>query len=190
MLIPFEQIKRDFLALKGESPRLSSFLEEGEDSAVLTLEDQLKATVIPAAIKATLETEHIYLDEIEEIFPGIEWDERGTGKIRLPADYLALAEICMPDWAEGVNRPEPKDSLRNALRGNAPKWMTCSERPLVIEGRDRKGPFLKIYGSEPIYDEPEHLSYIPLPRFEGTDLRLSGAAYPAMIQYLLTTDSQ
>lgn len=185
MLIPFDKIRQDFLSLKGESPRLSPIYEEGEDSAVLTVEDQLKASLIPAAVKATLETEPIYLDEVEEIYPEIEWDDRGIGKIRLPQDYLALVEIWMPDWAEGVTRPEPKESLRNDLRGNAPKWMTCPERPVVVEGRDRKGPFLRIYGSSPIYDEPEQLRYIPRPRFEDSYLRISGAAYPTMLQFIM-----
>lgn len=184
MLIPIKQIVKDFLAITGESPHLSPTLEEGEDSAVLTLEEMLRARLDDCAVKATLETEPVFLDEIEEIYPEIEWSDDGVGKIRLPSDYLKLMSLRMPDWAESVTETEPKGTLRDALRGNAPRWMACPCRPLVVEGRDRKSRFLRIYGSERCYDEPDELLYIVRPTVEGDALRVSSAAYPRMLELL------
>lgn len=54
MNITLNQIVRDFLALRGESPDLLPLLEEGEDSAVLTLSRQVAANIPMAAVDATV----------------------------------------------------------------------------------------------------------------------------------------
>lgn len=184
MLITMNQIRRDFLALRGESPDLLPLLEEGEQSAVLTLDDLLRTRLMECAVRATLDTDPLFLDEIEDYTATIDWRPSGAGRLRLPANYLKFHSLLMPDWAEPVREPEPKESLRGKLRGNAPKWMICPHRPMVAEGRDTRGPFLLIYGSEREYDRPEECLYIPRPAMEGDALRISAAAYPQMLVYL------
>lgn len=56
MTVKLETIVRDFLAFRGESPDLLPMLEEGEDSAVLTLSRQLEVRLPSEAFAAELMT--------------------------------------------------------------------------------------------------------------------------------------
>lgn len=68
MEVSIETVIRDYLALRGESPDLLPVLEEGEDSAVLTLADELKARLPVAAVEATVMTPTQLLgDAVKEV---------------------------------------------------------------------------------------------------------------------------
>lgn len=167
---------RDYLALRGESPDLLPVLEEGEDSAVLTLRDQLLALLPSLALKATLDTPPLYHDEIRTLEGEITTDRAGYGILRLPSNYLKLHSLRMNDWKEPLTAVEPPDSLRRHLGAGAPGWMICKENPMVTEASDADGLYLKIYGSD-AFDLPFRLLYIPYPECDGETLTISGAAY-------------
>ena len=171
-----EQVIRDCLAVRGESPGLLPLLEEGEESAVLTISDQLKATLISQATEATLKADPLRLDELKTLETVPKVENEGWMKVRMPADYLKLHTLRMSDWNEALTEVEPEGSLRRALGANAPEWLICRERPMVTEGRDTEGIYLKIYGSES-GKAPAELLYVPLPRLENDTLVISEAAY-------------
>lgn len=75
-------ILRDYLALRGESPDLLPVLADGEDSAVLTLADQLKARLLPAAVEATATTPEALMGDAARLIV------RTAGEPYLPRDYL------------------------------------------------------------------------------------------------------
>ena len=183
MNIPFSQICRDYLALRGESPDLLPVLEDGEESPVLLLADELRVKIHEAAVKATLETPSIYLDEIKSFATSPLFEDGGAIILRLPSDYLKFYSLRMPDWKEAVRTLEPSDSLRSALGANAPPWMICAERPMVTEHRDAVGIFLRVLGSKSESSTKE-LYYIPLPAFDGDTLTISKAAYHTMLNSL------
>ena len=183
MKISFKQICRDYLALRGESPDLLPLLEEGEESPVLTLSDELRVLLPEAAIRATLECAPVCLDEIKEISPVPHVDDGGVRILRMPADYLRLHSLRMADWKEPVRNTEEASTLRYALGANAPAWMVCRERPMVCEYRDPGGVFLRVYGSNS-NSAPLHLMYVPLPSFDGENLQISIAAYRRMLKTL------
>lgn len=177
MRVTFEELMRDYLALRGESPDLLPRLTDGEDvSAVLTLSRELRAKLPSAAVKATLGTPLIFIDEVKETQPEMTLDSRGCIQVRLPDDYLRLYSLRMQDWREPVREPERSDSLRWRLGGNAPEWMCCTEHPMVVEDRDAAGMMLCVYGSE-AYDMPATLLYVPFPSFDGNVLTISRASY-------------
>ena len=185
MKVSLNKVRRDYLALIGESPGLSPILGEGEDSAVLTLEEELSVRLIPAAIKATLECDPVHLDEIAECSPAIEWGDGGSARLRLPEDYLRLHTLRMYGWKDSVTRVEPPGTLRDSLRGRAPAWMNCPDNPLVVEERDAAGPFLRVYGCPKATERPEQLLYVPEPCIVGDDLKISKAAYRRMLELLI-----
>ena len=178
MKISFEQVCRDYLALRGESPDLLPLLEEGEGSAVLTLTDELRVRLPAAAVAATMETPLFLLDETGDATGAECTDRERYLEIRLPDDYLKLHTLLMPDWREPVKRTEPGDSLRWALGAEMPDWMVCRGRPMVVEDSDGEGKLLKVYGTTAA--RPSKLLYVPRPHFDGTTLTISGAAYEAM----------
>ena len=184
MKIPFSQISRDFLALQGESPDLLPVLEEGEESPVLLLADELRVRILDAAVKATLATPPLFLDEIKSVAAVPLFEDGGAIILRMPSDYLKLYSLRMSDWKETVMATEPSGSLRAALGANAPRWMICAKRPMVTEQRDSSGIFLRILGSRSERAAIE-LYYIPLPSFDGDILTISKSAYHTMLSFLV-----
>ena len=184
MLVPYEKVRRDFLALRGESPDLLPVLEEGEDSAVLTLDAYLRAALPEMAVKATLqvyEDAQDSLDEIGKFEADIEWNGR-VGEVRLPDDYLRLYYLKLEEWCEAVRRVEPKDSLRDRLRGMMPAWMACDHRPMVVEINDEIGKKLRIYGGSRKSRKATVL-YIPVPLLSDGGLRISTCAYHNLFSF-------
>lgn len=182
MKISFSQVCRDYLALRGESPDLLPLLEEGEESAVLTLRDELLARLPAMAVKATLETPVLWLDETRTFEGALLVSDGGVFTARMPADYLRLVSVRMADWKEPLTCPEPPGSLRDALGANAPAWMTCRCRPMVREERDADGISLKIYGSSAGASAGTGtIVYAPVPTIDGEWLVISSAAYRRMI---------
>ena len=184
MKIPFSQICRDYLALRGESPDLLPRLEEEEEYPVLTLRDELMVILLEAAEAAVLQTPSIYLDEIRELTSAPLLDDGGVMILRMPENYLKLHSLRMADWKEPVREPEPEGSLRSVLGANAPKWMICAERPMVTEHRDAAGISLRVYGTASVAI-PREMLYVPRPEFDGENLSLPGAAYPALLRILV-----
>lgn len=80
MEVSIEKITADYLALRGESPDLLPVLEEGEDSAVLTLAGALLRRIEGAAAAATAMTPAALLADVAQ--------ERTT---LWPPDYLKPA---------------------------------------------------------------------------------------------------
>lgn len=187
MRVTIDRLRRDYLALRGESPGLSPILEEGEESGVLMLEELLKVKLIPLAVEATLETPLLWLDEIEAASPAVEWTG-SVGRMRLPDDYLQLCSLKMSGWVQPVTRPEPSQTLRARLGARCPDWMACPEHPLVLEGRDAEGKYIIVKGVEGKPAEPELLLYVPLPHLTEKKLRISGAAYPRLLEKLVKVE--
>lgn len=176
MEVKIDDMVRDYLALRGESPDLLPLLEEGEESAVLTLRRKLLASLPAAAAKATVETPRLFLDEVREADVSPEVPQRGVPRYRMPDDYLMFYSLRMADWSEPVEAVEPEGSLRRGLGARAPLWMVCRERPMVLEERDGDGIVLKVYGSD-AFDLPASILYVPRPAVEGDTLRISRGAY-------------
>lgn len=186
MRISIDRVRRDYLALLGESPGLSPTLDFGEDSAVLTLEEELETRLLPLAVTATLATPAALLDEIEEAVPTLLHADGGETSIRLPSDYLRLHSLKMMEWDNAVREAEPPDSLRCQLGASTPSWMACPRNPLVVERSDAKGRCLAIYGSGKL--TPVHLLYVPLPEISDGMLRIQRAAYPRLLEMLTGAD--
>lgn len=184
MKISIDQVIRDFLALRGESPELLPELAEGEESAVLTLARELRAKIPAAAVKATLETPHLFLDEIRSVVSDFTVVSGNCGLQRMPPDYLRLYSLQMADWKEPLRAVEPDGTLRSELGARAPQWMICHERPMVKEQRDTEGICLKVYGSE-AFDLPATVFYIPFPEFDGQWLTISRGAYYIMLRSII-----
>lgn len=176
MEVRIDDMVRDYLALRGESPDLLPQLGEGEESAVLTLRRQLLASLPAAAAKATMETPRLFLDEIRSLDVSPEVPEVGVPRYRMPNDYLMFYSLRMADWKEPLEAVEPADSLRRALGARAPAWMVCRDHPMVVEERDADGIVLKVYGSD-AFDLPASILYVPQPTVVGDVLRISRGAY-------------
>lgn len=184
---PLTEIRRDYLALRGESPDLLPQLEEGEYGAVLTLSDELRVKLMERALEATLITpSFLQTDAIQSITPPLLVGRGKYAIARLPADYLKLHTLMMDDWREPLTTVE-REGLRAELGSAAPDWMICPCRPMVREASDSEGKYLKIYGTRET-GRPSELEYIPMPRIEEECLVISSAAYHKMLE-LLNDDS-
>ena len=188
MKISFSQICRDYLALRGESPDLLPLLGDGEESAVLTLRDELRVRIPSAAIKATLEACPLSLDELREVVATPLPEAGGVLVVSMPDDYLKLYSLRMADWKESVRSVEPPGTLRYELGANAPEWMVCADRPMVCEQRNAEGIRLRIFGSRS-EAPPGELLYVPIPDFDdGDSLVISASAYRLMLKCLLAPE--
>lgn len=184
MNVTLERLRRDYLALLGESPGLSPELEAGEESGVLELEELLGVRLPPLAVEATLETPLLWLDEVESVSPRVTW-QNDVGRIPLPDDYLRLYSLLMSGWSQPVDHPESRATLRGSLGTRCPSWMACQENPLVMEERDESGKFLTVKGVAGRPESPLQLLYVPLPHFTEKKLRISAAAYPRLLEKLV-----
>ncbi|MCH5217328.1 MAG: hypothetical protein J1F07_02050 [Muribaculaceae bacterium] len=183
MLLPIDTIIRDFLALRGESPDLLPLLEEGEESAVLTLRRALEVRLAAAAVEATMQIDLFSLDELREVErPEVLAADGGRLTVRLPSDFLRLHTLRMADWKDAVHSVEQQGTLRQALGAAMPQWMACPEKPLVMLRRDTRGPYLSVRGSRAT--EALSLIFVPQPVLDGDTLTLSRAAYPLLLEIL------
>ena len=187
MTISLDTLRRDFLALLGESPGLSPILEEDEEAAVLLLEDRIRVNLLPLAIEATLETPLLWLDDIESVDAEAQPSATGSIRISLPDNYLRLYSLKLAGWKEAVSDTEPEGSLRCRLGANTPFWMACNENPLVIERRDTRGHYLHVCGVTTAKPVVEHLLYVVKPSVSNDTLRISAAAYPRLLDKLALT---
>lgn len=182
MRVKFEKILQDYMALRGESPDLLPLLDEGEEGAVLTLARQLRAWLPKAAIEATLATPCWLLDEMKIHHGGTEDSGDGSAVITLPDDFLKFYMLDMDDWKEPVFGLEPEASLRRQLGAEAPSWMICPHKPMVLLERSGDSCYLRVFGTGGITHE---LRYIPIPEFDGETLVISEGAYGTMLSFLL-----
>lgn len=185
MEVDFSKICRDYLALRGESPDLLPLLEEGEESAVLTLARELEARLLQTAIEATLELPTDLNETVKSLSTYLKVGSGASAQIHLPDDYLKFHSLRLADWKEPLYALEPEDSLRRELGSNAPSWMFCSCHPMVTEHRDAEGLCLKIYGSKALEQKAE-LLYAPRPRYADGVLYIATAAYGLMLKKLLS----
>ena len=183
MKIEFRKVVRDYLALMGESPGLSPILEEGEDSVVLTLEEELRVRLPALAVEATLITPAEINDEIRLLRPNVLWSDAGMAEISLPPEFLRFHSLRMMGWRAPVRELEPADTLRDQLRGNAPPWMACKENPLVVLVRDSEGLKLQVFGCDQLSERAE-LMYIPLPELTDDYLVIGRGAYGKVLELL------
>ena len=172
MKISFTQICREYHALRGESPDLSPLLDEDEYSPVLSIERELGARLLPAAIEATLGTPLPLLDEIRSVTLTPVRRE-GILCIDAPKDYLRFISLKLSDNPEPVKRPE-REGLRYSLGASAPPWMITPANPMVTEHPSPESTTLRIYGSA---GGPVILTYVPMPEFDGVTLTISRHAY-------------
>lgn len=182
MKLKIDRIIRDFLALRGESPDLLPVLGEGEDSAVLTIAEELRVRLLPAAVKAVLTTPLFDIAEVCEAPAVPARDSFGSLSVALPDDFLRLHTLQMSDWREPLHCVEPEGTLRSLLGANAPAWMACSERPLVLLRRDDSGPSLRIFGTNS--DTIVRLLYVAKPLLTDATLTLPSASYPILLNLL------
>ena len=183
MKVSLNEICRDFLSLRGESPDLLPILEEGEDSAVLMLSRQLEAAIPMTATEATCSLPPLMLETATKLTGKFSEISNKFGKLYLPEGYLKLVSVKLYDWEEPVRATESENSLRRELGANAPSWMICRHNPMVTEERDEKGRYLKVYGSD-AFEEGYELVYVPNPEFTAGDLTISRSAYFKMLKIL------
>ena len=190
MTVTLDRIIRDYLALRGESPDLLPELEEGEDSAVLTLARALTVRLPEAAVEAVRATPRLELEPTAltgvAASSGAPQALRAATPvltIRLPSDYLLFYSLRMQDWSEPLTALEPEGTLRRALGARAPAWMVCRHRPMAVEERDAEGRYLKVYGTEAA-EQPYELLYVRRPAFDGVVVTLPEAAYGRLLAAL------
>lgn len=183
MKISYDRIRRDYLALLGESPDLLPILEEGEESAVLTLDRQLKARLPDAAVKATLETPPEENDTLKTVTLRALESDAGlrVSVYALPDDFLKLHRLALPDCVEEVRETEPEGTLRRRLGANAPRWMACSRHPMVTLEGSPEGARLRVYGSVAV---SATLTYAPRPSFDGESLEIAKGAERRLLKEL------
>lgn len=185
MTFRYDKIRGDVLALLGESPGLPNLLEEDEESNVLTIDRMLKPHLASCALQATLASDPLFLDEIVDIYPDIEWLGDSHGRMRMPEDFLTLQVLKMTDWGEPLMHLEAEESLRGRLGSRAPGWLVNARRPMAMLRRDGSGLWLYFAGSDSHDGSPELLSYVRRPSVSTSwTVALSGVAYPEMIALL------
>ena len=189
MNVTFPAILHDFLTLRGESPDLLPELEEGEDSAVLTLSEALRVRLLPAAVEATLALPREEVDIVSSLavedadfeFLPSEGGLTSVLTLPLPDNYLRFHSLRLAGWREGVRSLEASGTLRAELGANAPAWMVCPAHPMVLEDRDGPLRCLRIYGA--LRPEGE-LQFVPMPVFAADSLSICSRAYPRLLQLL------
>lgn len=184
MTVTFDRICADWLALRGESPDLLPVLEEGEESAVLTLSRRLRVQLFPAAVAATLATDPDCLDETRSATLRSAGHGDCHTDFALPDDFLRLVAFEAPDLPEAVRETEPEGTLRRHLGAQAPPWMTGRHRPMAVVTRHPGGRTLRVYGCAAV---SATVTYTPVPEFDGTSLTISTAAYHRMLRDLAET---
>lgn len=172
---------RDMAALRGEPSWLSLPEEEALTAAESgALSDTRRALRLQVERKAL---------EVMSAHPGIH-DETlpipgateacGTYSCRLglPADYLRLAALRMPDWPAALSTVE-EDTLRTQLGALMPERMAPPESPLLRLERRPEGLSLLIQGTGCPGAVPATALYVPRPRWrsDGT------IALPALLYH-------
>lgn len=202
MTIPFSQVCREYLAARGESPDLLPVLQDGEESAVLTLESWLRTMLVPLAVKATLEADLTRIDDIAEVRLTPEFHD-GSALLTLPDDFLRFLTLYIDGApvAAGVvmaaelpelpissaNQPET-DARDYADVLSAGSALDFSRRSYVRQppaAPDRKLYLLpdgRLLMPSLAADAVVTLRYVPAPFLDSSDrLHISTAAYHSLL---------
>lgn len=183
MLIPFSRVCRDFLAVRGESPDLLPVLEDGEDSAVLTLEAWLRVMIIPKAVEATLAVPLDLLDEVEEttVVPTV---SDGFAVVTLPDNLLRFISVSIGENPIPVSVLPDLSALRFSPSNRAHRDFGaldfCGGRFLrkVSDSSDGNGGTVRLFrlpdgrllAQGLSTATPLRLRYIPIPFLDSSDL--------------------
>ena len=200
MIVPFSRICHDFLAVRGESPDLLPVLQDGEESAVLTLEAWLRTVLISRAVEATMHTDPSRLEEFGEFTMKT---GKGTGFEFLtpPADFLRFISLSIGENAPPKTTLNKVSDLRFRRRkrdeneglpdrnnsGGCTFWKERTEPEACIlpDGRI----LIANSGEETAEEKTVTLRYVPRPFLDSSDLlHISEAAYEEMIKGFEKTD--
>lgn len=202
MTIPFSQVCREYLASRGESPNLLPVLQDGEESAVLTLESWLRTMLVPLAVKATLEADLTRIDDIAEVRLTPEFND-GSAVLTLPDDFLRFLTLYVDGApaAAGVvmagELPELPISSANQLENDTPDYTDVLSAGSALDFSRRRyarrppaTPDRKLYllpdgrllMPSLAADAVVTLRYVPAPFLDSADrLHISTAAYHTLL---------
>lgn len=192
MIIPFSKVCHDFMAAHGESPDLLPVLQDGEDSAVLTLEAWLRTMLIPKAIEATLQCDLQSLGEYEELTlrPSV---NGGYSILELPDDFLRFISLSIGENPVPLTSVAEAAQIRFRLsKGKLPcRGLLDTSRSSVAASRlsldEPKSSLFLLPDGRLLLDNIAEgsavtLRYVPKPFLDSSDLlHISEAAYWRLI---------
>ena len=201
MIVPFSKICHDFLAVRGESPDLLPVLQDGEESAVLTLEAWLRTVLISRAVDATLRTDPSRLEEFGEFTMKARKDTEFE-ILTPPADFLRFISLSIGENAPPKTVLNDITNFRFRRRRKGDKNEGLPDRNNsggIIFRKERTEPdayilpdgriLIENSWEETAEEKAVTLRYVPRPFLDSSDLlHISEAAYEEMIKEFENTD--
>ena len=188
MIVPFSKVCHDFMAAHGESPDLLPVLQDGEDSAVLTLEAWLRTMLIPKAIEATLQCDLKMLGEYEELTlrPSV---TGGFSLLELPDDFLRFVSLSIGENPVPLTSVADPAQIRFRLsKDKLPcRGLLDTSRSSFAAPGEPKSSLYLLPDGRLLLDNIEEgsavsLRYVPKPFLDSSDLlHISEAAYWRLI---------
>lgn len=154
-----------------------------EDEGTLDLADMIASKVVEGVRRIEIAAPAYLLEEGHSFGDAICWDDRGSGRIELPDDFMRLIIFKMSDWErpvfEVLSPTDPRYMLQSSrskgIRGNV-------QKPVVAIVNMPWGKALEFYSCKSKSATVERATYIPYPEMDDTGgVDISKRLYDAVV---------
>lgn len=103
----------------------------------------------------------------EHIHQNTDWGFDCIYPCAMPADFLRLHSLRMPDWGAPLSEENPSDTLRLQLGENAPEWLAGRTlRPMLRIARNGDGA-CELWFGPTAHSTPAEAAYIAAPDYDS-----------------------
>lgn len=161
----------------------SDALAEIEDVDTLTIDEIIISKIIEG-IKHVHSTAPAYLLDGATSFAGsvINWEDKESGWILLPNDFMRFVSFKMDDWSRPVYNCSTTDDIEYEKQSSRFKGLRgTSQKPLCFIAIRPGGRALEFYSSKSTDAEVEMATYLPYPMVESDSVKICSRCYNAVI---------
>lgn len=160
----------------------SAALAEIEDVDTLTIDEIIISKIIEG-VKHVHSTAPAYLIDGATSFAGsVNWEDKESGWILLPNDFMRFVSFKMDDWSRPVYNCSTTDDIEYEKQSSRFKGLRgTSQKPLCFIAIRPEGRALEFYSSKSTDAEVEMATYLPYPQIESDSVKICSRCYNAVI---------
>lgn len=160
----------------------SDALADIGDVDTLTIDEIIISKIIEG-VKHVHSTAPAYLLDGATSFAGsVNWEDKESGWILLPNDFMRFVSFKMDDWSRPVYNCSTTDDIEYEKQSSRFKGLRgTSQKPLCFIAIRPEGRALEFYSSKSTDAEVEMATYLPYPMVESDSVKICSKCYDAVI---------
>lgn len=182
MIYSVERIKRDVRRVIDENYSSESLIAEG-DVDTLSLDEIIVSKILDAVRRVHAEAPQYLLEAGHQLDDAVFWDDRCSGHILLPADFMRLVIFKMSDWERPVYNAIAVTDARYKLQSSRYKGLRGNvQRPVCAVVSRPEGRVLEFWSCNSEEAYVAQGNYIPYPSIdEDGGVDISERCYAAVL---------